>query len=346
MGGSFLSVGDCRPVNGAARDRKRRACDDNAQQVRALVVSNMAPTEADPARGAFVRTQVAALRRAGDAEVELYEFRPGDYLRAARELLRMRGFDIVHAHFGLTAWPALAVRNAKRAVTLHGTDVRHPRSWAITRAALGRMDLVAAASEELAALVRERRPGTTVEVLPAGVDLDRFRPLDRAECRARLNLDTGARLALLPADPARPEKRADRARQAAERAGAQLLTLGHVEPDEVPTWVNAADVVLVPSDREGFGLAVLEALACDVPVLATPVGVHAQALAGVAGTLCAEFDEAAWASAIESAPPRVEGRERAARWGADAMAQRVIAAWRSLVDSTPEAPGTGAAAVS
>src|SRR5438477_11850865 len=251
--------------------------------MRALVVSNMAPTASDPARGAFVRTQVAALQRLGGAEVELFEFRPGAYLSAARELRRMRGFDIVHAHFGLTAWPALAVRGARRAVTLHGTDVRHPRSWQITRAALGRMDLVAAASDELAALVRERRPGTEVAVLPAGVDLDRFRQLDRAESRARLGLDPTARLALFPADPARPEKRADRAREAAERAGAQLLTLGRVPPDEVPHWVNAADVVLVPSEREGFGLAALEALACAVPVLATPVGVHAQALEGVAG---------------------------------------------------------------
>jgi glycosyltransferase involved in cell wall biosynthesis len=303
----------------------------------------MAPSPEDPARGAFVRTQVAALRRAGGADVELVEYRPGaaSYLTAARELRRMDGYDIVHAHFGLTAWPALAVRGAKHAVTLHGTDVRNPRSWRITKAALGRLDLVAAASEELAQAVREQRPGTDVEVLPIGVDLERFQPLDRVECRARLGLDADAALALLPADPARPEKRADRAREAAERAGAQLLTLGNVPPDEVPSWVNAADVVLVPSEREGFGLAVLEALACDVPVLATPVGVHPEALDGIAGTLCAAFDPDVWGAAIRDAPPRIGGRERAARWGADAMAQRVIDAWRSLVDSNDEAPGTG-----
>ncbi len=51
----------------------------------------------------------------------------------------------------------------------------------------------------------------------------------------------------------------------------------------MPLWVNAANAVLVPSEREGFGLAVLEALACDVPVLATPVGIHPEALASVAG---------------------------------------------------------------
>jgi glycosyltransferase involved in cell wall biosynthesis len=285
---------------------------------------------------------VAALRRAG-ADVELAEFPPGaaGYLEAARALRGMKGFDVVHAHFGLTAWPALAVPGCKRAVTLHGTDVRHPRSWRITKAALGRMDLVAAVSEELAAIVREKRPRTHVAVLPIGVDLDRFQPLDRRESRARVGLDAGAAYALFPADPARPEKRVDLAREAAQHAGAQLLTLGHVPPDEVPHWINAADVVLVPSDREGFGLAVVEALACDVPVLATPVGVHPEALDDIAGTLCAPFEPNTWANAIREVPPRIGGRERAARWSADAMAQRVIGAWKSLVDSDDEAPGTG-----
>src|SRR3954471_1738827 len=192
--------------------------------MRALVVSNMAPAAGDPARGAFVRTQLAALQRLGGADVELAEFRPGAYLSAARALRGRRGFDIVHAHFGLTAWPALAVRDARHAVTLHGTDVRHPRSWQITRAALGRMDLVAAASEELAPLGREGRPGAGAAVLQAAADLDRFRPLDRAESRARLDLDPQARLALFPSDPARPEKRADMAPGAPARARGALPT--------------------------------------------------------------------------------------------------------------------------
>jgi teichuronic acid biosynthesis glycosyltransferase TuaC len=67
----------------------------------------------------------------------------------------------------------------------------------------------------------------------------------------------------------------------------------------VPLYVNAANAVVVPSEREGFGLAVLEALACDVPVLATPVGVHPVALDGVAGTLCAPYEGARWQAALE-----------------------------------------------
>ena len=71
----------------------------------------------------------------------------------------------------------------------------------------------------------------------------------------------------------------------------------------------------MPSEREGFGLAVLEALACDVPVLATPVGIHPLALDGIAGTLCAPFAAGPWRAALaphlEAPDPRVEGRARA-----------------------------------
>ncbi|MFZ1994762.1 MAG: glycosyltransferase, partial [Solirubrobacteraceae bacterium] len=136
-----------------------------------------------------------------------------------------------------------------------------------------------------------------------------------------------------PADPARAEKRYDRALAVAGEV--PLLALGTVAPEQVPLWVNAANAVLVPSEREGFGLAVLEALACNVPVLATPVGVHPEALAGVDGTLCAPFDAQVWATALAphlaAADPRVMGRARAETWSTDRMAARVMAAWQGLL---------------
>src|SRR6185369_13388675 len=121
--------------------------------MRALIVTSMWPSASAPARGSFVRDQVAALQETPGVDVEVFAFRPKGYARAARDLrrrYRRERFDVVHAHFGLTAWPALAVRHATRVVTLHGTDLRHPRSRRITSAALGRYDLVAAVSPELA----------------------------------------------------------------------------------------------------------------------------------------------------------------------------------------------------
>jgi len=324
--------------------------------MRALIVTSMWPGPEAPARGSFVRDQVDALRRLPGVDVEVFAFPPKGYAGAARDLrrrYRSERFDVVHAHFGLTAWPALAVRHATRVVTLHGTDLRHPRSRRITSAALPRYDLVAAVSPELAREVPGAGGRRRVAVLPCGVALDRFVRMPRPEARERLGLDPRGRYVLFPADPARPAKRPDRARELAAAAGAQLLALGRVEPSEVPYWVNAANAVVVPSDHEGFGLAALEALACDVPVLATPVGNHPAALDGVAGALCAPYDPDVWgrvlAAALDAPDPRVEGRARAALWSAERMARRVLEAWIE-VSGAPlywrsEAPSDGALSI-
>ena len=315
--------------------------------MRALIVTNMWPSASEPALGSFVRDQVDALRELDGVEIEVFAFPPGGYARAARELRRRhrRGeFDVVHAHFGLSAWPALALRGSAHAVTLHGTDLRHPRSKRITRAALPFLDLVAAVSPQLAREVPGAGGRRRVAVLPCGVDLDRFAVIPRAEARTRLGLAPDEPCLLFPADPARTSKRFDRAQEIAE--GTRLLTLGRVHPFEVPLYVNAASAVLVPSEQEGFGLAVLEALACDVPVLATPLGIHPTALDGVEGTLCAPYDRAVWRAAVEpqlnAAEPRVDGRARAELWSARKMARRVLRAWGEVLRLPVEAPRTGA----
>jgi teichuronic acid biosynthesis glycosyltransferase TuaC len=308
--------------------------------MRALIVANMQPSPSRPALGSFVRNQVEALRRIPEIDVELFSFDPGGagaYVRAVRELrarYRRDRFDIVHAHFGLSGWPALAARAQKRVVTLHGTDLAHPRSRKLTLAALPFMDLTATVSEPLRdtlpAWARRRRTA----VLPIGVDVQRFHPIARSEARERLGLDPDGPYLLFASDPGRPEKRYDRAQEVA--GDTPLLTLGNVDPADVPLWVNSANAVLVTSEREGFGLAVLEALACDVPVLATNMGIAPEALQAIEGALCAPFDAAVWRTALGShltAPdPRVAGRERAEQYSTDRMAEQVVTAWRGLLE--------------
>ena len=317
-----------------------------APVLRALVVTNMWPAPDAPARGSFVVDQVEALRRRDDVAVEVFSFDPGlrNYARAARELRRRyRGmrFDVVHAHFGLTAWPALAARLGPVVVTLHGNDLFHPRSNLITRAALPFTALPAAVSRAFSEFVPGAGRTRRVGVLPMGIDLGRFRPIPRAEARDRLGLPADEPCLLFPHDPARPLKRADRARALA--GDVRLLTMGRVPPAEVPYWHNAANAVLVPSQDEGFGLAVIEANACDVPAFGTRVGIHPLALDGIPGALCADWDLSRWRAALaphlESPDPRAPGRRRAELFSADRMAARVVAAWKALVaDEGPALP--------
>ena len=320
--------------------------------MRVLVVTNFTPDAGAPQRGRWVLDQVEEVRRLG-VEVEVFGFPRGSrhYLPAAvrlRRLLRRERFDLVHVHYGLTAWSAWLAGARPLFVTFHGTDVRHPVVGPLSRRLAWRADLVAAVSRALFG-PEDGRPGLPPvpgsAVLPCGPDLRRFRPLPRAEARGELGLDPDGRYLLFPADPGRPEKRADRARELADACGAELLTGGSIEPERMPLWVNAADAVLVTSDYEGFGMVCVEALACDVPVLSTPVGIAPFALAGVAGTLCAPFDVARWHDAaqphLDAADPRIAGAARAASLSAARMAERVVVAYCEVlggVDGDRPAP--------
>jgi glycosyltransferase involved in cell wall biosynthesis len=314
--------------------------------VRVLVVTNLYPTSRRPALGPFVRDQVEALRAIEDLDVELHSFDPPGgirpYLREALTLARRyrsESYDIVHSHYGLTGFCALAIRGAgARAVTFHGDDLRLGKAAPISRLVARLSDLPATVSANLARSEAAELggPGTRrrVAVLPCGIDIERLRPIPRAQAREELGLDPAGRYLLFPADPARPEKRFDRARELVAD-GFELIHYDNTPPERVPLYINAANAVVVTSEREGFGLAPLEALACDVPVLATDVGIAPLALAGVPGTLCAPFDRDAWTAALAphlgETDPRVEGRARAALFGSRRMAERVACAYRDLV---------------
>ena len=305
-------------------------------------MTNFVPDAGAPQRGRWVRDQVEEIRRLG-VEADVFSFPPGSshYLPAAlrlRRLLRREQFDLVHVHYGLTGWCGVLAGARPLVVTFHGTDVRHPVVGPMSRRLAPRVDVVATVSRALFA-PEDGRPGLPrlpgAAVLPCGPDLRRFRPLDRAEARRRLGLDPAGRYLLFPANPERRAKRVDRARELAAASAVELLTGGSIEPDQMPLWVNAANAVLVTSDYEGFGLACVEALACDVPALSTPVGIAPFALRGIAGTLCAPFDAAAWAEAVQphldADDPRVDGAARAAMLSAARMAERTVEAYRDAL---------------
>jgi glycosyltransferase involved in cell wall biosynthesis len=93
--------------------------------------------------------------------------------------------------------------------------------------------------------------------------------------------------------------------------------------------------MLVTSENEGFGLVAVEALACDVPVLSTAVGVAPTLLNGIDGCLVGDFEASTWSELarrhLDSPDPRVAGRDRARWFSAQPMADRVLVAYRELL---------------
>jgi glycosyltransferase involved in cell wall biosynthesis len=93
---------------------------------------------------------------------------------------------------------------------------------------------------------------------------------------------------------------------------------------------------LITSDYEGFGLACLESLACDVPVISTPVGIAPHVVGGLADCLCADFEPRSWADfaigLLGQADPRTSGRSRAEPLSARRMADRVALAYGEVLE--------------
>lgn len=311
--------------------------------MRVLVVTNFVPDASTPQRGRWIEDQVEEIRRLG-VSVELFAFPRGKrhYLPTIlrlRRLLHRERFELVHAHYGLVGWCARLAGAEPLMVSFHGTDVRHRLVGPLSRRLAARVDLVAAVSRALFTTESDRLGLPRVEgaaILPCGADLNRFRSRPREEARRLLGLAPNGRYLLFPASPSRPEKRHDRAAALADACEAELLTGGSIDPDEMPAWMNAADAVVIPSDYEGFGLACVEAIACGVPVLSTPVGIAPYVLSGVEGAHCAPFDLAAWAAAaralLERPGLRIEPGARASSLSAARMAERTAIAYRAVLD--------------
>jgi teichuronic acid biosynthesis glycosyltransferase TuaC len=311
--------------------------------MRVLVVTNFVPDAGAPQRGRWVRDQIEEIRKRG-VEVETFGFPPGSrqYIPATRRLRKLLrqgpGFDLVHAHYGLPGWCARFAGASPLIVSFHGTDVRHPVVGWMSRRLIRRIDLSAVVSQAL--FVEENgRPGLPLlhgsAILPCGPDLSRFGPLPRRRAREELGLDPEGRYLLFPADAARPEKRADRATELAAACSAQLLSGGAIDPDSMGLWINAADAVLVTSDYEGLGMICIEALACGVPILSTPVGIAPFLLDDLDGTLCAPFEISTWKTAalphLDSTDSRIEGAERVAALSSGRTAERTIEAYRDVL---------------
>ena len=236
-----------------------------------------------------------------------------------------------------------------RVVTLHGTDLRHPRTRLLTRAALPRIDLVATVSAELAARAARRR-----QAPPRRAPLRRrHRSLPPARRARRARAGSGstpsARYLLFPADPARPAKRHDRAAELAAAHGAAA----HARRRRPGRRRRCGSTPPTPSSCPPSARA--SASPCSRRWPAT-CPCSPRPSASTRGARRRRRDalralrRGAWRAALHPLlampDPRVEGRARAELWSATRMAERVAAAWAELtgarVYSPREAPNDGA----
>jgi N-acetyl-alpha-D-glucosaminyl L-malate synthase BshA len=241
-------------------------------------------------------------------------------------------YAVPHATAGYLARQILAATNGgavpKVITTLHGTDITllgADRSYSeIIRFSIQQSDGVTAVSESLKATThRELGHICDIRVIPNFVNGESHSRQDRPDLRAQFA--PGGEKLIIHVSNFRPVKRVTAVieifRQIREAVPARLLMVGdgpdlgdavrltrahrlgeHVQflgdQEQVVPLLSASDLFLMPSMQESFGLAALEAMACEVPVIASRTGGLPDLIEqGVTGFLCPPDDLAAMARA-------------------------------------------------
>jgi D-inositol-3-phosphate glycosyltransferase len=267
------------------------------------------------------------------------------------------GYDLLHSHYWFSGWVGTRLASSwgvPHIVTFHtlalvkqsasGIDEPPERRRTELELATGADGIVAFTPDEQEALVEMYgAPYERIQVVPGGVDLDRFRTRDKISARWRLGFDPNRKLVLYVGrlDPFKgPElllhvlhelsssdnthlvvvggegegdSEANRLRLLAAELG--ITSMVHwqsaIPQDELADYYNAADVLAMPSYHESFGFVALEAMACGTPVVAARVGaLRSLVLDGRTGCLVPDHEAATWASCLEDVLGDVELRRQ------------------------------------
>jgi glycosyltransferase involved in cell wall biosynthesis len=326
-----------------------------ARALRVLFVTNMWPDERRPWRGTFVRTQAESLRRIG-IDVDVFTVR-GDgrraaYLAAAARVATLNrdgGFDVVHAHYGHSGVVARLQLRAPLVVSYCGSDLLGARGPSGSVTHRGKLEVavfrhlarVAAGtitkSEEMADVLPRGCRGRN-SVIPNGVDLDRFRRIDRADARRRLGWRAGETAVLFVGNPRLAVKNFALAEAVCRRVAGmlpqtQLRVASELAPSQIPLCMSAADALLVTSRAEGSPNMVKEAMAAELPVVATPVGDVPERLRGLPGCHVRPAEPAALAEALIDAVrhgPVPEARTAVGALSLPRVAERIAAVYEAV----------------
>lgn len=251
--------------------------------------------------GPFFNEQIRILERSGVSCTVVAAPNPDggarslrDYASCYRSVLEAvweGDYDLVHSNYGLTAPLALAQPVRPVVCSLWGSDV-FGKYGPVSRITTTAADEVIVMSEEMAAEI-----GGNSAIIPHGVDFERFKPSSQRQSQDAVGWSHDRKHVLFPWPAERDVKDYPRAERVVSAARERLSTpvelqvVSGVPHDRMPAYMNAADALLITSKWEGSPNSVREALACNLPVVATDVGDVREHVADLALSGVCETDE-------------------------------------------------------
>ena len=324
--------------------------------LRILMVTGIYPTAQKPHSGTFVKAQVDSLVAAG-LEVELIHPKPNPvpirYISTALQVFfkTLTGrFDVVHGHYGLWCLASRLQWRAAAVADYLGDDllgtVRTDGSYTkksllvvhLSRWLCHHVDAVLVKSEQM----KKAAGGGNIYIIPDGINFELFHPMPRSEARLALGWDQDRSYVVFANNPQLPVKNFPLAQAAIERlkargVEAELVVANGLPQTKVMEYINASNALILPSVAEGSPNVVREAMACNVPVVATDVGDVAQVIGHTEGCSVCPHDADVLAVGLEKALQHstpTTGREDTAHLSSAMTAQQLIKMYEQITGKT------------
>jgi len=271
--------------------------------MKVLHITNNYPTPNFPIFGIFVKEQIDSLTKESiESEVYFINGREKGKIEYVKSVFRLRIFlkkkqyDIIHCHHAFSAvCLMLSGRSGKfKTIISYQNDPLNEQGKKLYGFIKKNCNAIILKNNSL--IVDDK----VVFYQPNGVNIDFFKPIDKKECLNKLNLDTKKRYILfVSSNFVREQKRYDRFMEVIailkdkyKLKNIEVLKLINTERSLVPYYFNAASLHLLTSDFEGSPNSVKEAMACNIPVVATDVGNVNELLEGVQGSFVAKTKNA------------------------------------------------------
>ena len=242
-------------------------------------------------------------------------------------------YQLIHAHYGLSAFIACLQPFRPVVITFHGCDVNDPKTSWISKIAYNLCKHAIFVEAEMPAKINATKK---YSIIPCGVNTELFKPIDKAEARKKLNLADSGQIALFASAFDVPVKNYTLAKVACDQIKyLKLIELKNYTREEVSLLLNAVDLLLLTSIREGSPQIIKEALSCNCPIVTTNVGDVALRLNGIEQTFICEQDANQLSEKIRlilSSNKRSNGRDRVFehQLDLDSVAQQINTIYTTL----------------
>jgi len=290
----------------------------------------------------FIKVQAESLTKLGHT-IDYYPVKGKGlwgYLSNITKLskfIKQGDYDIVHSHYSFCGIVSALATGKPVICSLMGSDVKKSGLWRfiIKYFIMHKWKKTIVKSKDMKLALEIDK----VEVIPNGVDLDIFRPMNKNDCRKELGWDIEKKIILFAADPKRPEKNFSLAKKATENLNIQDVELKVIYPvphKDIPLYLNAADLLLSTSLWEGSPNIIKEAMACNCPIVSTDVGDVKWLLDGVEGCFITTNDPNDIANKIRKAldiKGKTKGREKLISLGLDSknIAKKIVSVYEEVM---------------